>query len=170
MKQLTIYQISASFNTDGARTINPEGAPTVTEELFTWPVHEAHRLERQLPDCAVFEVTCSESTTRTTFGTLLAASSALFRISGESTCPESVTTPFVEFTEIFVTLETPTSAASFDFTCAVICRSSTCPSGDSLVRHPRSSVHNRTKRMVLIRYLLRGETSNSISGVSHRPN
>src|SRR5215471_9489741 len=78
-------------------------------------------------------VTCRLSTTRVTFGTARTISTAFALISGVSTCPASVTTPLVEFTEMFVTLETPISEASLDFTCAVILRSSTWASGDSLV-------------------------------------
>src|SRR3984957_10091340 len=73
--------------------------------------------------------------TRTTFGTAPAVSPARVLFSAVFTCPERVTTPLVELTETLVTVERPRSAAILSFTCAVIFISSTCASGDSLVRH-----------------------------------
>ena len=70
--------------------------------------------------CPEEAATCRLLITRTTFGTLLAAASAFALTAAESTYPASVTTPFVEFTEIFVTVERPTSAASLDLIAAVI--------------------------------------------------
>ena len=46
---------------------------------------------------------------------LFATTSAFAFSSVESTCPDKVTTPFVELTETFVTQETPVSVASFEF-------------------------------------------------------
>src|SRR3954452_7938078 len=69
---------------------------------------------------------------------------ALVFTEAESTWPDKVTTEFVELTEIFVTLDGPMSEASFALTWAVISRSLTWASGDSLVRQeiPSIPMHN----------------------------
>jgi hypothetical protein len=55
--------------------------------------------------------------------------------------------PLVVFTVIFTKLEGCTSSASFDFTSAVILKSSTCRRGDWVVVHPvaTNAYHKRDK-------------------------
>jgi hypothetical protein len=100
------------------------------------------------------DATCRLSITRTTFGTLFAAASALALISAEFTCPASVTTPFVELTEILVTVDKPMSEANLDFTWAVISTSSTCLSGDSLVRQATDRIAVALSKNI-VKFLMR---------------